>query len=146
MELVQFFKKQLELAQQQHFQITRELNKAVVAVSGGALVLSMTLVKSLFKKPDVLLALFISWVCFSLTIILTMVASLLHRRLIKKKIEGAIHGLLSPPDGEAAGSTQQQDSGDYTALIEWLIFIFLMGGFLMLGLFAGFNLPVDPPS
>ena len=57
-----------------HAQIAEGLDKTLISLSGGALVLSMTFVTTLSPGKSLLPVLFLSWLCFGISIVCVIIA------------------------------------------------------------------------
>jgi hypothetical protein len=121
------------------------IDKALIALAGGSLVFSMTLVNHFAPNKRLLAVLFGAWICFGVCI-LYVIAAMRSAQVDVARQATQIGGLLKEMDeAEAQGAksvtpTLRSDINPVTARRnKWAVRWFVMG-VVMLALFVGYNL------
>jgi len=124
--------------------IASGFDKALISLSGGALVFSMTFVTTLAPQRRALLLLFFAWIAFSVSIITVLYSMRSLQSGLSKTFDELVDRQGDVEAAERAGGgisipTKKIRYARVEALNQLAIGAFL-AGVLLLGLFVGYNL------
>jgi hypothetical protein len=134
-----------------HQRIAEALDKTLISLSGGALVLSMTFVTALAPGKSLLPVLFSSWLCFGVSIVCVIIATRKAQIGTVRDAEVLTKFMRELDEKKKGGSTLVQATPEITRdvavthLNNTAIAAFLFG-LLLLGFFVGFNLWAPKPT
>lgn len=133
-------------------EVAGRLDKAIITLSGGALVLSVTFLKEIAPSPEFEWMLIGSWLCLStslLTLLLHLPSAIqaLHaqqkiydrsyKQLVEEKVEAPVTDLPQQADGEPSYAELANRSNTRMGVSIWALVI----GIALMALFSLMNLP-----
>jgi hypothetical protein len=137
------------------FDVSAQLDKELVSLSGAALVFSMAFVDKLAPQKLLLPVLMGAWVFFGLSLAAVLTGLREAQRALSKQVEdlGNLQKLISSPEGRAAADNMaakegagapitESGSAQFTivAKLNLAAFALFMLGIVSLGIFVGYNL------
>jgi hypothetical protein len=115
------------------------LDKAILTYSSGALGISLTFLKDFvpIRTANVPWALYVSWILFTLAIVITMASYLVSQHGLRKQLKAAERYYLEGED-----SALNNANGLLTEVTAWVAGSAFLAGVVLTTMFVSFNLPI----
>jgi hypothetical protein len=134
-----------------HQRIAEALDKTLISLSAGALVLSMTFITTFTPGKSLLPVLFSSWLCFVVSISCVTIATRRAQIATIRDAETLTKSMRELDEKKKGGNllvdaTPQIARDVMVARLNNLAIVAFLFGILLLGLFVGFNLWQSKPT
>jgi hypothetical protein len=115
---------------------TQSYDKSILTLSGGALGLSLTLIKEVVPTfaPCTAWLLYSGWACFVLSLLVTLTSFQLSIVAIRRQRE-----ILDAEHSAATTRGQRNTPADFTAFLNWSSLVLFVAGAAALTLFVAIN-------
>jgi hypothetical protein len=142
------------------FDVSAQLDKELVSLSGAALVFSMAFVDKLAPQKLLLPVLMGAWVFFGFSLVAVLAALRSAQRELSEQVEhlGGRQRLIGSPEGRAAADEMALKEGaapitesrsiKFTTVAKWNLAAFasFIIGIILLGIFVAYNLSHSVPT
>ena len=118
------------------FKVAEGFDKALLALSGGALGISMTFIKDIVTRPGYKWILVISWTCFGLAIIILLLGYLVCRKAYMQEIVSldAIQEKSKKTNNKKNAWTKATEVANTFALIFFITGLVLLATFIFINI------------
>lgn len=117
---------------------SQSLDKAILTLSAGALGLSLTFIRQIAPHPQLptLKFIILAWICFGLSILLTLISFLTSQKACDKQIEILEATFLGQEKREKLTNKYSRT----TAILNWFSIALFIAGVTLFALFSAINI------
>jgi hypothetical protein len=118
------------------FKVAEDFDKALLALSGGALGISMTFIKDIVTRPECKWILVISWTCFGLAITILLLGFRVCRKAYIQEIESldARQEKSKKTNNKKNAWIEATEVANNFALIFFIIGLILLAAFIFINI------------